>query len=226
MRLSCQGIFREETSESNNSEWWFGHMLLGGMPYSQSGSFSQSAGNPIAATSTLGWDCSKDFNCCLKSLPGWVAFCKYARQQSWAYNRLLATPTGFIQSPLRDCGNCGCIGYVLFHVLEWWAKLLRRVTALLHQLSSSLCWGRLNSRAILFFIPLSDRLQKIRDNVPKETTSKVFQTGGIIGVEYLSKCSWIKSSFERKTSCWTRIEQSVKIFLSMNRLLSIIQNAP
>ena len=196
------------------------------LPYFQSGSLSHPAGKPIAATSTLGWASSNDFNCCLKSLPGWVAFCKYDKQQSWAYNRLLATPAEFIQSPLRDCGNCGWIGYVLFHVLEWWAKLLRRVTALLHQLSSNLCCGRLNSRAILFFILLSDRLQKIRDNVPKETTSRVFQAGGIIGVEYLSKCSWMKSSFERKTSCWTRIEQSVKIFLSVNKLLSIIQNAP
>ena len=42
---------------------------------------------------------------------------------------------------------------------------------------------------LFHFMPLSDRLQKIRDNVPKETTSKVFQTGGIIGVEYFSKCS-------------------------------------
>lgn len=163
-------------------------------PYFQSGSFSQLAGNPIAVTSTLGWVWSNDFNCCLKSLSGWVAFCRYAKQQSWAYNRLLATPVVFIQSPLSDCGSCGWIGNALFHVLEWWARLLRRVTALLHQLSRNLWCGRLNSRAIFFFIPLSNRLQKMRDNVPNDTTSNVFHTGGIIGLEYLSICSWMKSS--------------------------------
>ena len=49
-----------------------------------SDSFSQLAGKPIAFTSTLGWAFSNAFNCRLKSLSGWVAFCKYAKQQSWA----------------------------------------------------------------------------------------------------------------------------------------------
>ena len=50
----------------------------------QSGSFSQLVGKPIAVTSTLGWAFNNAFNCCLKSLSGWVAFCKYPKQQSWA----------------------------------------------------------------------------------------------------------------------------------------------
>ena len=49
-----------------------------------SDSFSQLAGKPIAFTSTLGWAFKNAFNCCLKSLSGWVAFCKYPKQQSWA----------------------------------------------------------------------------------------------------------------------------------------------
>jgi hypothetical protein len=62
-----------------------GKSLLGTFVYyTHRDSFSQPDGNPIAATSTLGWVSSNDFNCCLKSLFGWVAFCKYARQQSWA----------------------------------------------------------------------------------------------------------------------------------------------
>ena len=152
------------------------------LSYFQSGSSSQLAGNPIAATSTLGWACSNDFNCCLKSLPGWVAFCKYAKQQSWAYSLVGSVMEALIQSPFSLPGNWGFRGYLLFQVREWCARQLRRATAHLHQLSRYSCCGKLNSLAIFFLSLVSFKLQKIRDNVPNDTTSKVFQTGGIIGL--------------------------------------------
>jgi len=82
--------------------------------YFQSSSFSQFSGNPIALVSTLGWAFSKSFNFCLKSLMGWIEFCRYSRQQSWEYNFVGGNSVLVIQFFANLAGCWGICGKRLF----------------------------------------------------------------------------------------------------------------
>lgn len=78
----------------------------------------------------------------------------------------------------------------------------------------------------VFLILLSAKLQNNLDNVPKEVTSKVFQTGGNSGSEYFAKCSTINSSLVLFSSCLICSKHLWWMLASRNKDASVNQNAP
>lgn len=101
-----------------------------------------------------------------------------------------------IHIPLSFSGICGFSGNFRFQIREWCAMQFRKTAIHLIQLSKYKCCGRLNSRAITFFTCLSPKFSNNLESVPKDTTSKVFHTGGNWGDVYFAKCSLMKSSLD------------------------------
>jgi hypothetical protein len=89
-----------------------------------------------------------------------MLFTQYSKQHSSEYNRLGSTADTFTQSALIFLvgGNCGFMGYFLFHVLAWWAQQLRSAANAAIQLSRTSWLGTLKLLATVFFIEVSAKL--------------------------------------------------------------------
>ena len=167
--------------------------------YLHKGSFSHPCGNPMACKSTLGCSVKSLSRELFKSMQGVMVCSRYNKVHSWWYNFI-----GFwlevIQLWGSRFGNWGFKAKRLFQIRAWWAQQLRSTVMHLIQLSKYVYWGSPNSLATCFFNRLSLNKQNNLESVPKDTASKVFHTGGRDGNVYLSKCSFMKSSFERDIS--------------------------
>ena len=144
------------------------------------GSFSQPCGNPMACKSILGYSANNLNRELFKSMQGVIVCSKYNKVHSWWYN-LMGFWLGVIHWRGSRLGNWGFKAKRLFHIRAWWAQQLRSTVIHLIQLSKYVYWGSPSSLATCFFSRLSLNRQNNLESVPKETTSKVFHTGGRAG---------------------------------------------